>query len=430
MKKLTILFLIAALCAVGITANGKSDTTAAAKDSGPVTVQYGFWGNPDAIGVEQEIIEAFEASNDKIKIEPVVSGYGEYHTKLLTLLAGGNAPDVMRIDSYFFQDFTQMNALRALDDLVARDGVDMKAYYQQGVIENTFKGKLYGLPWGTAAIYMLINLDVMDAAGLDLPSLDWTMDDFEQILRVFEGQDDVYGYGFELGNMSAMFPFVWANNGDLLNADKTKFAMNSPEAVAALDRIASLYQEGLMPEDCVTADPDTLTRWFINNKIAMRLGAASEILSLQKVEGSRFEAWPMPSGASQQATIFKSNIIGLNSKSKKTEDAWTFLKFLRGPQGEGESLYMKAKRIPPTIDDAKYWKLYADPNKYPKMIEENSRKIAAIYGHNLPIRPGWLEIQQLICPAYQQIFLGELSAQEAMDGIAPKAQAVLDRTAK
>ncbi len=427
MKKLSIFLLILSLCAFSAMANGQGD---GASSDGPVTVQYGFWGNPDGIGVEQDIIDAFEASNPTLKVEPVVSGYNEYHTKLLTLLAGGNAPDVMRIDSYFFQDFTQMNALRPLGDLVARDGVDLSAYYQQGVAENTYKGELYGLPWGTAAIYMLINLDVMEQAGVELPSLDWNMDDFEEIVRAFAGIDDTYGYAFELNNMSAMLPYIWANGADVFSADRSKFTMNASAATDAMQRIADLYQEGLMPQDCVTADADILTRWFINNKVAMRMGSAAEILSLQKVDGIRFEAFPMPTGVAKEATIFKSNIIGLNNQSKKTEDAWTFLKFLRGPEGQGETLYMKAKRMPPTIDDEKYWSLYADPTKYPKMIEKNSREIAASYGHNLPIRPGWLEVQQLLCPAYQQIFLGELSAQEAMDGIAPKVQAVLDRTAK
>ena len=126
----------------------------------------------------------------------------------------------------------------------------------------------------------------------------------------------------------------------------------------------------------------------------------------------------------------EANIVGINADSANVEGAWTFLKFLRGPEGEGESLYMQAKRIPPCIDDPKYWEMYADPDKYPKMIEENSRRIADVYGHNLPIRPGWLEVQQLVVPAYQQIFLGEMSAGDAMDAIAVKAQAVLDRTAK
>lgn len=427
MKKNLSVFLFALLFVFSIFSNGQNEKSTGS-ENGPVTISYGFWGNPDAIGVEQEIIDAFEAQYPNIKVEPVVSGYGEYHTKMLTMLAGGQAPDVMRIDSYFFQDFTKMNAFRQIDDLVARDNLDLDAYYKQGIAENTYKGNLYGLPWGTAALYMLINLDVMEEANLELPDMDWTVDDFTEILKAFGDKDDVYGYATELNNIASLFPFVWANGGDIFSEDRTEFTLNSPKATAALQNIADMYQAGLLPQDSVIADPDILTRWFVNNKVAMRMGSAAEILSLQKVEGVRFEAWPMPGAAKKDTTVFKSNVVGLNGKSDKTEAAWTFLKYLRGD--EGETLYMKAKRIPPTLDNQKYWDLYGDITKYPKLIEENSRQIAKTYGHNLPIRPGWLEVQQIITPTYAQIFLGEMTAQEAMDSIADKVQAVLDRTSK
>lgn len=420
---ISVVFII---CATLVFAGGQEDTGG----NESVTVKYAFWGNPDAIGVEQEIIDAFEQSNGMINIEPVVSGYGEYHTKLLTLLAGGLAPDVMRIDSYYFQDFTSLNALKPLDELVKRDNLDMSIYYQQGIQENTYEGTLYGFPWATAALYMLINLDVLEMGGLELPSMDWTMDDFISILEKYEDMEDIYGFATSVSGISDMLPYIWANGGDAFSADRKDFAMNRPDAVEALDRMATLYQRGLMPRDSITADADTLNRWFINNKIAMRMGAASEILSLQKVEGVRFEAWSMPGDKVKNTTIFKSNIVGINANTKVPEEAWTFLKFLRGPEGQGETLYMQAKRIPPTIDDQKYWTIYADPEKYPRMIEENSRKIAEIYGHTLPIRPGWLEVNQLVGSAFQQIFLGDKTAKTAMDEITPKVQSVLDRTVK
>ena len=110
------------------------------------TIKYAFWGNPDAIGVEKDIIEEFEALNPSIAVEPVVSAYGDYHTKLLTMIAGGAAPDVMRVDSYYFNDFMKVGALRSIADLVAKDKLDLSSYYQQGIQECTYDGALYGLP--------------------------------------------------------------------------------------------------------------------------------------------------------------------------------------------------------------------------------------------------------------------------------------------
>jgi ABC-type sugar transport system, periplasmic component len=397
------------------------------------TIKYAFWGNPDAIGVEKDIIEAFEAQNPGIKVEPIVSAYNDYHTKLLTMIAGGAAPDVMRIDSYYFNDFMKVGALKDIDGLIAKEKIDLSSYYQQGIQEATYKGKLYGLPWGTAPLYMFVNLDVLDKAGIKMPSNDWTWDDFFAICKKVsqgEGADRVYGFGMELSTISTILPWVWANGGDLFNADRSKFTLDQPASTQAIQRLADLQKNKYMSPDTVSATADINTRLFVNGKIAMRVGSAAEILSTQKVEGVRFEVLPMPNGKFKNATVFKSNIVGIGTGSKNQDAAWTFLKFLRGPEGQGETLYMQAKRMPPTMDNSKYWGLYADTTKYPKFVEANSKAISKSYGHNLPLRAGWLEVEQVVKPALQLVFTGDKTADVAMKEIAPKAQAVLDRTGK
>ena len=76
---------------------------------------------------------------------------------------------------------------------------------------------------------------------------------------------------------------------------------------------------------------------------------------------------------------------------------------------------------------ASLWDVYFDPNKYPKNIKEVTNLISEKYGHRYQNRSGWNEIKGLIEPQLQKIFSGKLSAQEAMNEIAPKVQEVLDR---
>ncbi len=397
------------------------------QSEGPITIDYSFWGNPVAIGVERDIIDAYHAMQDDVRVAPIVSGYSDYHTMLLTQMAGGSSPDVMRIDSYFFQDFLALNALRTIDDLVDRDNVDTSVYYPQGITENTSDGELYGLPWATSVLYMFINLDVFEDAGIPVPDFDWTVDDFVEIARQLT-DGDRYGFAIGLGGVSSILPFVWAEGGDLFDESRERFTLNEPEAVRALDRLAEMYAEGLIPEDSITAQTDTLTRWFVNGQIGMRMGAVSEILSTQAVEGARFEVINMPTGpAGNRTTVYKSNIVGIGSASQNVEAAWDFLKFLRGPEGQGEELYMIAKRMSPAIDDQRYWDLYADPTLYPRNVEGNSKIIAAEYGRLLPLTGGWLEVDNLVAPELQGIVSGAISAEDAMNRIADDAQAALDR---
>jgi ABC-type glycerol-3-phosphate transport system substrate-binding protein len=91
-------------------------------------------------------------------------------------------------------------------------------------------------------------------------------------------------------------------------------------------------------------------------------------------------------------------------------------------------MYMKAKRVPPSIDNVKYWNLYSDPNLYPKKIAEVTSKIFTDYGHLAPLRKGYLEMEQMLAPIIQNVFLGQTTAEAAMKNVAPRIQAILDRS--
>lgn len=414
MKRTMLIVLCLAMAIGTLGAQGGQEP----KGSEPVTLKYAFWGNPDAIGVEQDIIEAFEAQHPDIKIEPIVSAYADYHTKLMTMIAGNMAPDVMRIDDYYFYDFIKLGAVESLSPYIQRDSIDLELYPKMGIEEATVDGQIYGMPWGTAPLYMLLNLDVFEKAGIELPSLDWTIDDFERIVRSFQPQkDNIYGFAIDTSNISTLLPYVWAKGGTLLSDDRMEYTGDQPNTVAAVQMLADLYQQGYMPKDSINSgNTEALRRWFSNGTLAMMSGSAQEILAIQKIEGIRFEAWTMPQAEdSKNTTVFKSNAISMSKSSKQKEAAWTFIKFLRGV--EGEDLYVKAKRFPPTLNIPENWNLYLDPTLYPKQIRQNSELIAKEYGHTLPLRTGYAAIESKIMPALQSAMLGTKSARQAMGDI-------------
>ncbi|HPE92364.1 MAG: sugar ABC transporter substrate-binding protein [Sphaerochaeta sp.] len=422
---LVLLGLVMILATVG--AQGSQEP----QKSGPVTLKYAFWGNPDAIGVEQDIIKAFEEKHPDIKIEPIVSGYADYHTKLMTMIAGNMAPDVMRIDDYYFYDFIKLGAVESLSPYIQRDKIDLNLYPKMGIEEATVDGQIYGLPWGTAPLYMLLNLDVFEKAGVALPSLDWTTKDFERIVRSFNPQKDkVYGFAIDTNYLSSVLPHIWSKGGTLLSEDKSRYTGDSPEASSAIQMLADLYKEGYMPKDTINSgNTEALRRWFSNGTIAMMSGSAQEILAIQKIEGIRFEAWTMPQAMnSKNTTVFKSNTISISKSSKQKEAAWIFTKFLRGV--EGEDLYVRAKRFPPTLNIAENWALYLDPNLYPKQIKQNSELIAKEYGHTLPLRTGYAAIESKVIPAVQSAMLGTKTAAQAMADIRGDITKIIETNSK
>lgn len=426
--KRTLLMLLSLVMIVSVLG---AQGTQEIKQSGPVTLKYAFWGNPDAIGVEQDIIKAFEEKHPDIKIEPIVSGYADYHTKLMTMIAGNMAPDVMRIDDYYFYDFIKLGAVESLSPFIQRDKIDLDLYPKMGIEEAIVDGQIYGLPWGTAPLYMLLNLDVFEKAGVALPSLDWTTKDFERIVRSFNPQKDkVYGFAIDTNYLSSVLPHIWSKGGTLLSEDKSRYTGDSPEASSAIQMLADLYKEGYMPKDTINSgNTEALRRWFSNGTIAMMSGSAQEILAIQKIEGIRFEAWTMPQALnSKNTTVFKSNTISISKSSKQKEAAWIFTKFLRGV--EGEDLYVRAKRFPPTLNIPENWAFYLDPNLYPKQIKQNSELIAKEYGHTLPLRTGYAAIESKVIPAVQSAMLGTKTAQQAMADIRADITKIIETNSK
>lgn len=424
-KKLLILFVIllfGLLTIVGISSNPLK-----AKDV--VTIKYAFWGNPDAIGVEKDIIDEFEKTNPSIKIQPVVSSYTDYHTKLLVMIAGGMGPDVMRVNSIFAEDFLKANALLDITDLIKRDNINLDLYYGAGLVENSYKGRYYGLPWGTAPCYIAVNLKMFKDAGIPLPSYNWTWDDFVNInKKLSKTYQYAYAAPFE---MEDLLPFVWGAGVDLFDKSRQKFTLNRPVAIERIQQLADMMKEGIIANPALVAgSQDTRRlRWIVNNEVAMVYAAAIEVLTLQSFEGFEFEVLPFPGGpVSERTTIYKSNILGINSKTKNLEAAWEFLKFLRTPEGTGEKLYCESKRTPPSVKIPGLWDLYSDPNKYPKNIKEVTNLIAEKHAYMFPLRAGWMEVKGLIDPQLQKIWAGQMSAEKALNEIAPKVQEVLNRT--
>jgi multiple sugar transport system substrate-binding protein len=396
------------------------------------TIQYAFWGNPTAIGVEKDIIEEFEKANPSIKVQPVAVAFNNYNTKLLTMIAGGQAPDVMRVNDYDFADFLNAKALKDITRLIKADKIDISKYYRAGLEDCMHNNRYYGLPWGTAPIYVFVNVKLFKKAGIPIPSPDWKYAEFIKIARQLtkgSGAERQYGFGFTAATIEHLFPLLWTGGGDIFDKTRKKFTLNQPAAYQKIQEVADLIKEGVFADPAQFSSPEVVDRWMANNKLAMRINSAAGIISMQKVEGLEFESLPFPGTPKcPRVTTYKSNIIAISASTKKEKAAWKFLKFLRAPGERGEILYMQAKRIPPTVDDPKLWEIFADPTKSPKRVAEVTQLIAKSYAHLLPLRSGWMEITGELLPQLQRIYAGQISAERGMKEIAPKIQAIMNRT--
>lgn len=140
---------------------------------------------PAALGREREMytqfIEDFMAEHPNIKVNVSFEAWADYMTKLPTMLAGGVVPDMIHQHMSIVQDYAYRGALRDLVPYMERDGVNPEDYIPALFDAFSHNGKTYGIPKDSAAWGVYYNKDKFDEAGLEYPSLHWTLDEFQNL---------------------------------------------------------------------------------------------------------------------------------------------------------------------------------------------------------------------------------------------------------
>lgn len=145
--------------------------------SGPVTIAMAVSGSNQELAIRQEEANAFTKVHPDIKITFVNLGPNRLQ-KTLTLIAGGNPPDIFYINDWT-KPLAMKGALMPLDNFIKNDrSFHLNQYYPNLVRALVSNGKLYGLPQEVSPVAIYYNADLFRKAGLALPTDNWTQATF------------------------------------------------------------------------------------------------------------------------------------------------------------------------------------------------------------------------------------------------------------
>ncbi|GJM81396.1 hypothetical protein HMSSN139_38920 [Paenibacillus sp. HMSSN-139] len=264
----TILLLatILSACSGGKSAGDLGSGTNSGGDSGntggkteQVTITHYTIDSPDRTFIE-ELIPEFEATHPNIKVKVEKAPYEQFDSKLQTLIAGGNSPDVTSHYGYGgFAEYYNKDMLLDLTDLMAEDGFNADDYSIPSHLMDIYKvnDRTYGIPVNIYVTLMLYNKDMFDAAGVPYPPSDfedksWTFEKMvEDAKQMTVISDDIaktqYGVDFTWAerDMRPLYfgaePYsadTWTNGGV---PSETHF--DSPEVIAAYNKLFGLISK-------------------------------------------------------------------------------------------------------------------------------------------------------------------------------------------
>lgn len=229
-----------------------SDEQVAASNESTKEITYVTLGGT---GMEllQEAAAAFEAENGvKVKIEDWA--FSDAYSKILTLAEGGNMPDAMYGFSSWTVEFKEAGYIACVEDYISKELYDDFSPAARGVCSTD--GKLWTLPSYMSIRSLVINRKAFDDAGVAVPTT------WEEMLssapKLMNGTTK-YAYAMVAGHTKntadCFLPIFWAYGAELLNEDRTKTLVNTPEGVAALQAYCDLakcsvpdYGEGTINE--------------------------------------------------------------------------------------------------------------------------------------------------------------------------------------
>lgn len=379
------------------------------------TIVWSFWGDPGELPPNYEVIDDFHDAQDDIRIEVQHAPWGSYFDRIQTQMAGGTAPDVMFLNN--IPSYASRDVLAPLDEWIARDGFDTGTYHDELLEVFSYDGQTFGFPRDNDTNVLYFNKELFDAAGLDYPDSEWRWDDLRaaaEELTVRDDRDRATQYGLAL-EKNRYPQWVYQNGGAVFDdaLEPTEFMMDAPEAVEAIEFIADMIlEDGSVPSFDAMAQLGSTTELFSTGRVAMVMTNAARIPTFMDAS-FEWDVAPLPAGP----TGIRANTLGgagyvVSASSEHPEEAWTFLQFLAGT--EGQSVFASTGVAVPAS--------YADPDVADAFVTACPETVSCQVfidetgnGRLAPNFPDWPEIENtIVVPHLDLIYTGEMSAADAL----------------
>ena len=291
--------------------------------------------------------------------------WNDFFARILTQIAAGQTPDVAAVPTEGLQLFAQKGLAIPLDDYVKRDADKLKPYFADvhpSLVEAMmYEGHLYELPMDFNAGNMFYSTKLFKDAGVELPSADWTIDDFHTTavnLARHKTKAQAFPFNWVVRLWGSWTSFMYAAGGNLLEEGKYdggdwlwdtfypgdaaaqgrgggwkwgQPTANSAEVVEALDYMIQLRKEALSPSPDVGGG-DTLQGLFSSSRIGMAIGGGfwAGGLSNAGMKPGTFDVQLFPKWKVQRH-LFGTGGYGIFKASKQKDLAWEVVKLLIEP---------------------------------------------------------------------------------------------------
>lgn len=323
---------------------------------------------------DQKIAEKYKETHPNVNV--TFEYYGdmtatEYYKKVDLMAMGGDEMDILMAAA--FPEHAQRagsGTYLALDDYFAAENVKPEEAYE---LCQKVNDKLYGIPGDMKSWLVMLNKNYLEEAGLPVPSLDWTWDDYrEYAMKLTQGEGATKRYGSYFHNWDTfMCMGLWSTYPDnpMFKQDMSAVNFDDPQFKEWMQFRYDLENTDKcsMPYGDITSMGLSYRDKFFNGEVAMLpIGSwlISELGDQEKYPHDFVTTFaPIPTWRGHEAgtTFTESHFYSVSKNSKHPQEAYDFIRFyttegmkIKGVSISAEKGIDKMEFINKLITDPKY----------------------------------------------------------------------------
>lgn len=307
-----------------------------------VTITYANWsvGTEEEMNLSRLLIKQFQEDHPNIKVE-IYEISGDWNEQLSAAASSGQMPDVFGLS-----DLPLALANDWLLDLSDIAGADDEYKALEDIIRQSseYDGNVVAVPHAQNFLGYFVNKDVFNAANLDYPTADSTVDEFAKAIKdVTNVKDGIVGIG-NTGSVTDWYPAsVNPNMGwfTFNNQDHT-YSLDSDEFIAGVNFAQELATNGYAYDNLTDSQKANFkgedgTQAWLNGGVGLFWDGTWAMGSLLENATFDFDFIGIPGGI----TVITNDLLGISKTTKHAEAAYEFAKYM----SFGKEGFMKRMEI-------------------------------------------------------------------------------------
>ncbi len=443
MKKIKKLGLLLGATALTVLAAGCSDSSTES-DTGsetagldnytaedPLTIE--FWNFPNFTGdtelakgdYDKALIAAFEDKHPNIKIDFQEIEFTDGPAKLETAIQSRTNPDVVYDAPGRVIDWASKDYLIDLEDIVDKDSL-----LESAVTASSYDGKIYMYPQGVAPFLMGFNkdlleeLDLLDRLPLDEPNRQWTVEEYESLLReIKEARPDISPailFAKSQGGDQGPRAFISNLYGSWITDEEvTEYTINDDAGVKGMEWAKMAYDDDLLGKGIALDGGESIEEF--RSGLAASTILYSPGLYKPDAEGDVFEPllipFPNNSGEPELEYLVAGPAIFDNEDEDKAEASKLFVDFMINDSDWGKRTLLSTGNFSAKKDETG---LYDDPEL------EYAETLSEFFGPYYNTIPGFAQMRTVWFPMVQGVLNGDMTPKEGLDQFVEEANETIE----